>query len=360
MHIGIVELCEKNHHSMIYSWIKIANLNKWKITLFTTKEIFSSVRSELKNLNYNLIIKENNAFFFQIKIRNLVKEKKINKLIYLTICNYLVYLFVSLKSLNFGITVHNSNLWFKNNNNKNFKYYLRAAIINKLKKNASFFIVNSINMKNYIDNNFNQIKPIYVLPFSLRKNKIKNKKKNDKFTTVYPGSINYLRRRYNNYIKLAKLNPNDQFIVLGGLNENNINHNIYHNLNGVKNIITYKKFIKIKNFTEVIQNSHLLFYDIRVNYNSEGISEVYGLSKDSGISYLMNEFNMPSLINDQFINLNELRNGTLHYKNFTTLLKKYKKIKNNEKRLFLIKKIKKDTKDLNINIFARKFNNIFK
>ena len=43
MHIGIVELCEKNHHSMIFNWVKIANLNKWKITLFTTKEIFKKI-----------------------------------------------------------------------------------------------------------------------------------------------------------------------------------------------------------------------------------------------------------------------------------------------------------------------------
>ena len=30
MHIGIVELCEKNHHSMIFNWIKIANSNNYK------------------------------------------------------------------------------------------------------------------------------------------------------------------------------------------------------------------------------------------------------------------------------------------------------------------------------------------
>ena len=123
MHLGIVELCEKNHHSMIFNWMKIANLNKWKITLFTTREIFNSVKVELKGLKYNVIIKENNNLFFQIKINNLVKENKIDKLIYLTICNYLVYLFISLESLNFGITVHNSNLWFKKNKKQKFKYF---------------------------------------------------------------------------------------------------------------------------------------------------------------------------------------------------------------------------------------------
>ena len=66
MHIGIVELCEKNHHSMIYSWIKIANLNKWKITLFTTVDIFNFVKSELKGLKYNVVLRDTNNLFFQI------------------------------------------------------------------------------------------------------------------------------------------------------------------------------------------------------------------------------------------------------------------------------------------------------
>ena len=61
MHIGIVELCEKNHHSMIFNWVKIANLNKWKVLYLLLKK-YLNVKSELNGLKYNVIIKDTNNY----------------------------------------------------------------------------------------------------------------------------------------------------------------------------------------------------------------------------------------------------------------------------------------------------------
>ena len=361
MHIGIVELCEKNHHSMILNWIKLANFNKWKITLFTTKEIYNNVKSELNDLNYNVVIKNTNHFFFQIKINKIIKKKSIHTLVYLTICNYLVYLLMSFKSIKFGITVHNANTWFNKNNIRNFKHYIKRFTIQKIKSEASFFIVNSENMKRYIDKNCRQIKPVYVLPFSLRKNLNKtNTHKYKKFTTVYPGSINHERRRYDSFIDLAISNPGDNFIVLGNYKNNNIDISYHNKMKKISNIKLYNHYVDNKIFQKVIKKSHLLFSDIRVKYSSSDIYEVYGVSKDSGISYLMNEFNLPCMLNTEFRNFYELKNGSLYFENYKKMHEIYNKLKKNKKYLYsLVKKIKKDTKNFTIKNYSKKFNKSF-
>ena len=359
MHIGIIELCEKNHHSMIFNWIKIANINKWKITLFTTKEVFKNVRSELIGFKYKVIIKNTNNLFYQIKINKIIQENKIDKIIYLTFCNHLVYLFAPIKSANFGITVHNANTWFNKNRITKLRHYLKRYIVYNVKKKSSFFILNSENMKKFVDESFRQSKPICVLPFSLRKN-LNNNNRNKTFTTVYPSGINHLRRNYKNFIRLAKSNPNDKFIILGNTKQTQKDLNILSKIDKINNITVYDYYLNINAFNKIIKNSHLLFSDIKVNYISSDISEVYGKSKDSGISYLMNEFNLPCLINSDFVNFSELSYGTLYFNNYDKLYKTYNKVKNNKKYLnSLSKKIKNDTKSFNFNRFSKNLSKFF-
>ena len=254
-----------------------------------------------------------------------------------------------------GITIHNANLWFDNTKTKKIKYYIRKLIIDHLKKQSSFFLVNSLNMKNYVDKNFPQKKPIHVMPFSLRKNKKNYIKKNDVFTVVYPGSINYKKRKYQNFIKLAKTNPRDEFIILGSVTNEKKNYLIYNQLNKVKNISTYNRYLENKEFIQIIKKSHILFCDLQTKYQGLGSTEIYGKTKDSGITYLMNEFNMPSLLNSDFFNLPELTDGSLYFKDFEMLKKKYLKIKNKSFYNSTISKIIYNTRKLNVFEFAKQF-----
>ncbi len=361
MHIGIVELCEKNHHSMIFNWIKIANFNKWKVTLFTNQEIFNNVKFELEKMNYDVVINDTNNFFFQIKINKIIKQRKIDKLIYLTICNYFLYLFISLKSITFGITVHNANAWFNKTTLRKLKHILKRFIISKLKKEASFFIVNSQNMKKFVDKNCSQIKPIYVLPFSLRKNYDGTKiKKYEKFTTVYPGSINHERRRYDDFIKLALNNSEDNFIVLGDFKKSEKDIIIYNKIKKIPNIKLFEKYVDIQTFNKILRKSHLLFCDVKVNYEASDVTETYGKSKDTGVSYLMNEFNLPCMLNSDFKNFYELRNASLYFENSNNMFKIYDDVKKDKKLYnYLINKIKEDTQNFNINYYSKKFKKSF-
>ena len=356
MHIGIIELCEKNHHSMIYNWVKISNINGWKITIFTTQEIYDNVKDELANLNYNVVIKKKNILLFHNEIKKNVKKNKIKKILFLTICKLYIYFFISLKNIPYGITVHNANTWFKKNKIKNFKHFLKTIVIEKIKKNSSFFFVNSKNMKDFVQKNNLETKPLFVLPFSLRKNKILKNNNNVRFTTVYPGGINFERRKYFNFQKLAAKYPHDQFIILGFSNPENIkkNYAVYEKLKKTPNIKIYDKYVSIKKFNALVLNANLLFSDINVNYYSSDDYEIYGISKDSGISYLMNEFDKPCLLNKNFKNILELEKGTLYFNNLEELFNIYKKAKNKKFNRLLIENIQKDTINYNIDFFANR------
>ena len=362
MHIGIIELCEKNHHSMIFNWIKISNINGWKVTLFTTKEIYENVKSEIIDLNYDLFINKNNSLLFHYKILYLNKKGKIDKLVYLTYCHFFIFPFICYKYAKFGITIHNVNTWF--NDQVKFKkphHFLIKVLIDKIKREASFFIVNNQMMKYSLKQFQSNHKPIYVLPFSLKKSKKILQHNNYKsLIVVYPGGLNLDRRRYKNFLQLAVFNPNDRFIILGNSKKNTINRKIFNEIKNLPNIILYNKYVSLKEFNDVLNKSHLVFYDIVVNYNSSYVQEIYGRTKDSGINYIINEFNIPCLINHDFSHLKELKRGTISFRGLDDLLEKYKRIKSNKIDLSLLRKnLINDTKDFNLDYYSEVFKKNF-
>lgn len=353
MHLGIVELCEKNHHSMIYNWIKIANINGWEITLFTTEEIFKNVENELIGLEYNIFLKKELTIFFLYKIKKYSKNKDMNKIIFLTLCKFINHLFISYEKYNIGITVHNANTWFNHSIIRRPMHYLKRYITKKVKKESKFFILNSKNMKNFILDNKYEKKPLLVLPFSLKKSIVDRFYKNKEFVVVYPGGINHLRKKYDNFIKLAILNPSDLFIVLGTCSTNEIDINIYNDMKKYKNIKLYKSYIEINEFNDVMKKADVLFSDIVVDFNLSDMSEKYGITKDSGISYLMNEFTIPCILNKEFNNLHEMNSSSIYFSNENELINKYKKLKNVDYYNNLVKNLKNDTKDFNLIKFAK-------
>lgn len=121
----------------------------------------------------------------------------------------------------------------------------------------------------------------------------------------------------------------------------------------INNITLYETF------SHIIHKSHILFSDIEVNYASSDMLEIYGVSKDSGISYLMNEFNMPCLLNSEFSNISQLERGSLYFKDYEELVKIYKKTKDRKYYLSLVSKIIKDTRNYTIEYYAKKIKENF-
>ncbi|AQS95113.1 hypothetical protein BXQ17_13960 [Polaribacter sp. BM10] len=357
--IGIIELCEKNHHSMIYNWISIANVNNWDITLFTTESIYENVKDELRLLNYNLVLKDRSSFFFFKKIKNHYKEFKLDSLIFLSITRgFFSLLFLRFKKINLGITIHNSNAWFLGGKPKKIRHLPKIYVRSTLKKDANFFIVNSSNMKNYIDLNFIETKPIHILPFSLRRTKVKKVFENQ-FTTVYPGSVNVNRKNYDSFITLAKENPEDKFILLGSYVNDKKSIDVFNKMKEIRNIKVFEDYVPLKDFHNILGNCNLLFSDIAVNFELAEMREVYGLTKDSGISYSMIEYSKPLLVNKSFKNLLELDDCTLYFQNKENLLNLYKRLRDDSSTLISIQnRIKNNTKQYSVEHYAKSLRNL--
>lgn len=353
MHLGIIEFCEKNHHSMIYNWTQVAKINDWKITLFTTKDIYDNVKNELDDLNHNVIIQDTNNFIFFKEIIKKYKILKIDKLLFLSVtCRFLPFLYVNLKNIDYGITIHNSNVWFEGNVIRKVSHVIKRLVRYRLKREASFFVVNSLNMKNYIESNFNESRPISVMPFSLKRSFL-DKNKSNIFTVVYPGGIDINRKKYESFIKLAIDNANDKFIVLGTCSKNKESLAIFTRMKSIQNIELYDEYISVKEFNSVLNKADLLFSEIMVDFNLSDMSEKYGLTKDTGISYIMIEFMLPCLLNKEFVNLKELSSSSVYFRNYEGLQKKYDQFRNTEIDKTILNSMQKDLSDFNITDFAK-------
>lgn len=306
---------------MIYNWVRIADINNWAITIYCTQEIYDNVRDEIAGLKHSAIIQDGGTLAFLRRIRKDAKRGAVDKVLFLTLqSHYIPFLFLPLGGLNYGISVHNANVWFKTNVIRKWTDIIKRFFRYRMKSSASFFVLNSRNMKEYIKTNFQESRPVYVVPFSLRKALEARPSFTDKLRVVYPGTVNTDRKSYDKFIQLAMDFPNDEFVLLGDANSGG---DVLKRAAKVPNIKTFTGFLSIEKFNAEIAQAHLLYSEIVTEYNGDDMSEVYGITKDSGVSYLMAEFSIPGLVNANFHNFAELNGATVPFGDYADLAEKF-------------------------------------
>jgi hypothetical protein len=323
MKIAIIELDTKNHNSLIYNWIKVSEVNKWDCTLFTTKDIYNNVIPDIQWIRHKVNLKkdEESVFFYLKRIQSFIKKEKFDILIILTLqTHFLEFLLVNFSTVKTGVTLHNSRTWFYKNNVQKVSHLLKKLCRKLWINRASFFIVNSENMSDYIIKNFAPTKDIHVMPFSLRKNDI-NCIMPVKQKVVYPGMISKVRKRYTNFLLLAEENPQIDFVLLGAPNAREGGVDVINDIDERKltNVKYFLDFVDANTFGEHMRTCSLIFSELNLEYSNSDFLEIYGLTKDSGVSYLMYEFSKPGLFNNEFKNLNYLENATIYFKDVTEL-----------------------------------------
>jgi len=354
MKLALVEFSTKNHYSLIYNWLSVANINHWEVILFTTKDIYTLTKDAYSNLEYEVVLYDKMNLFDFFNMKKKITVMNINKTIFLTMqSKFLEFYFSNLCSLNYGITIHNTNVWFYKNRPKKLSHYIKGFLREKIKQEASFFIVNSSNMYDSAISTDNVHMPLYIMPFSLKKQKNKTITKK-KFTVVYPGMLNLERKQYTNFIRLALDNPSDEFIVLGAPAKDKKSMLVYEKMKSIDNIKTFDSFIGLNDFEKYMLEADILFSELVIDYNISDMAEKYGYTKDSGISYLMIEYKLPCLLNGNFNNLSELNESSIYFKDYYELEKQYKEIKYGNKINTLIYDMHQKLINFNINNFSTK------
>jgi hypothetical protein len=314
MRIVVLENGTLNHVVMIKNWIKIAEINNWKLVIFTSEECKSKLLKldsktiELKTFSSSSI----KSFIDIIKFLKSSDMLVVNSM-YL---NYHFYIALFTFHRNSYFSIHNVNKWFFSapTNDNLVKKIIKSCVFKIIYRLAAGVFVNSDNMKAHI-RKYDLKKRVEILPFSLS---LKEKKYPDirNLTIVYPGIVSQQRKRYGNFLKAATLFPDIKFILLGKLLDDTDFIADYIDVKKLDNVIYFPEYVEQEEFDLYMNECNLLFSDINVKYGDE----IYGQSKDSGVSYLMAEYCIPLLVNKDFNNLYHLHPNTLYFDDFDDII----------------------------------------
>ncbi|HBY86120.1 MAG TPA: hypothetical protein DEO86_09615 [Colwellia sp.] len=358
MKIAIYEVSCSNHAVMIYNWVEICKKNDWDFEIFTTKDIYKQVSSDIEVVDGQLHLLKKISLVEVIKAT--VNLRKCDVIVITSLQSYFLhYLPLLFLRSKFLLTIHNLNTWFVGKDFSSFKGIVKYVVRRLFLKKIKALTVNSENMKKYLDDKQFTSKLVSIVPFSLRQQSscslIANKN-TQALNIVYPGMVSKKRKCYKDFLMLAKKNPDITFTLLGRLiiKEGGDEIEAEINDNNLKNVVYYKAFVEQEEFDKVMNSASALFSVVNVDYNHQGITEVYGETKDSGISYLMAEFAVPLIVNSDFCNFSCLNQGTFYFNNSVELDDIISRFKSSNDFLKEItNKILKSRTSLNINNVAR-------
>ncbi|MFT5760367.1 MAG: glycosyltransferase involved in cell wall biosynthesis [Alteromonadaceae bacterium] len=337
MEISVIEVSTKNHVVMILNWLSICELNHWKLNVIVSQECFDVLEVQLPiSTALNNILVLNQGFTV-----NLLKVLKFTRSSSYVVFNtvqwhFIFFIIVALKRESL-LCIHNANTWFQSYDSF-LKFTTSDSYVSKLQKAKKIITrslsyiarkllvkltnkisVCSTNMQSHLVECYEvTAENIMVVPFSMKMKELKDESKFTNLTTVvFPGSVDFCRKKYNLFIQLAEHNPNVTFYLLGKMAYCNKAKSLinYIKQKNINNVIWFDDYLSQKEFDEVMLKANFLFTDIKVNYRNEQ----YGVSKDTGVSYLMTEYNLPLLINREFNNFDFLNFATFYFKDFSEL-----------------------------------------
>jgi hypothetical protein len=327
--VAIVEYRVVNHAVMILNWINICKRNGWSVCVYTSEDCFLQISDteEAKYSKLTVRILEKYNFVSALKLR--LELRRFERVIYTSVYDsYLFFFTLIALSKNSYLTVHNASEWVSDvrQEERSIKECIKSALRKYLVHSVHSVIVNSSNMRGYCTR-FNANLNYLVVPFSMKQRAIKYEQTTSQKVVVYPGIVSLERKKYDKFLNLAKANPESTFYLLGKVSkdaEQVVNRIVNEK---IANIIYFDgEYVPQIKYDEIMTKATLLFSDINVEFGCE----VYGISKDSGVSYMMSEYALPLLVNSDFNNIGCLDTLTTYFNDEQDLNKKFKSL-NEEK-----------------------------
>ena len=329
MKIALFEVSSITHSVMIYNWFHICRINNWQFSLFTTEEIYKVIRHDIDIKDEELYVMKEISITEFFKVSKYLDNYDI--CILTSVQSYFFhYLVLLLSKVNFVVTIHNLNAWFLTGNKQTLKGKLKFIVRSLWKVKAKAFVVNSNNMLDYVKSKELTNKPLTVLPFSLRHKSIASLdiKDSEVFKIVYPGMVSTKRKSYDLFLLLATEFPNIEFVLLGKLMMEEGGEEILKKIDDMKllNVKYYNSYVDQVEFDRVMSSAGLIYSFVNTDYCNDGVTEKYGKTKDSGISYLMLEYGLPLVVNCDFSNFSDLDVSTIYYEDYSGLYLNVNKI----------------------------------
>jgi len=323
--IGLIE----NHQSMYNYILKLLCENFNEVLFLTSNKIRSDININNKNLNFK-IDNEKRIDIVYINNMNLINSFES------MITDEYYGLFYRLKKVKFYnknkyLIIHNVSKWTSYVRNpflffKNFlDQFYRKLFLNQFE-----------NLITVAPNLFNELKSkthkkIFLIPFNFSEsdNNI-NYKKKDIIRIVIPGLVDSRRRNYIQLLKTIKIfyakYPNSKIIFdfLGKINKQK-EPKIFYEINLINEkfnnkILFYTKFIENKTFENNIISSDFILSNLKQNIYKQGFKEKYGITKESGVSYIIYKFTKPGIVPKWQKVFNDFENQLVNFDSYYDLI----------------------------------------
>lgn len=195
------------------------------------------------------------------------------------------------------LTFHNINLWFNPSFSLHPKKIIRNFYSKIYKEAADGYVVISPTILNHIrDNRFTE-KPVYFLPISIPDlNGLTQKEPAEQIIVGVPGNVDPMRRDYQLLLETVENHhekfPSIQFILIGAPVNKPESLAIIeraHKINqdaGREIIKTFEQRLSSQDFLYQIKKSDILLANLDVLFKAKTGTEIYGLTKESGTTYL--------------------------------------------------------------------------
>ncbi len=329
MKVGIV-IFAINHCEYAYTLIKLFEREYSQIVLFLSKGLYTELSRNFEGVSSDVIFfvkdAEDSIYSFLKKNREVLNELDlfISDEIHFAPRVWRLPFIPKLKCYKI-LTLHNVNLWLKPKLKFNIKYFVKMLIRMYLLRTFDGISVFSNNMKRYVLQYTNYGNEVFVTPFSFfsNENKLINTENIKPFINItIPGMISKARRDYEKLLKIyERMLENNTLIklVLLGKTIGEYGKKILDMCEDMNrrggNIEFFRDYIPKEVFEKKIREADILYADIPHKFDFDGIKEIYGLTKETGITALMIKFSKPAILPISFQNIPELDNSIICYRN---------------------------------------------
>lgn len=340
---------DTRHFEMVNVLFRIFNSSENQILFFISPVIYAKLQASSENdlKKHSFVVQNENepssAYFKRCE----AEKEKFNP--DFVICNTIdkdykdVWAFLKKISQPYFITVHNINTWLKPPFTLNrialSNYFFRKKIVAK----SHGLIVQEELFINYIKENNIYKKPVFAIPHTLKEFE-SEKVNNEKIVVAIPGAIDGVRRDINLALdvieEVHKKSNRFRFVFLGQV-LGYLGEPIWERAKALQkeglDIQQFYNPTNNKEFDEQMKKCDIVFLPLNVNTKFEGVPEVYGTTKVTGVIYDMMRFCKPGIVPAAMVVPPTMTNSMLSYKNKAELIEMLLQLSENPKSLTELK-----------------------
>lgn len=333
MKIAIFDI-SRNHYPYLYTQCKVFEHDE--LTLFVHESLKKSIDScgiFTDKMSISILENEKNKIKYIKRTIKEINNSNFDYIIFNTIqadwFKYLYIFSIIKKNQKIILSMHNINVWMEPlvffTNPKNFITRLIRKII---LKRVDVVNVYGNTMKNYLKSK-KWNKPVTTIPFSFYQNK--EAFRNENFKIAIPGTFDVRRRDYNTLLRILKSKKIQNItIVLLGRPVGKESMAIFEEYKSLLNVIYYESYVSEEEFQKQMLGSSAILGPTVNEIYMHGVKENYGVSKESGVSFMAIEYNLPLIVPKEIKPMSEIEEITSQYRNDEELLEIIEKLVNNK------------------------------